>query len=143
MSSERLETRRVIRASAERIFEAWTRPDQLREWWGPQGVRCVEASVDLRVGGAYRIVNELPGGGLITISGEFSLVLPPRLLVYTWGTDPEAAATEQVTLRLEPRGASTEIVIIHERIAGRAIRDQHELGWEGCLDGLAEYLEER
>ena len=62
MSSGRIEVRRLIRAPVERIFAAWTQPDQLRSWWGPPGVRCVEVSVDLSIGGAYRIVNELPNG---------------------------------------------------------------------------------
>ena len=140
MSSERIEVRRVIRAPVERIFAAWTQPVQLRTWWGPRGVRCVDASVDLRVGGAYRIVNELPDGSRITIFGEFTLVSPPRLLSYTWSTDLYDPSREQVTVRLEPQGASTKIVIIHERITYPSAREQHEHGWEGCLDGLREYL---
>ncbi len=140
MSSERIEIRRVIRAPAERIFAAWTQPDQLRTWWGPPGVRCVDATVDLRVGGSYRIVNELPDGSRITISGEFTLVSPPRLLAYTWSTDPNDPQREQVTVRLEPQGASTEIVIVHELITDPSIREEHERGWEGCLDGLREYV---
>jgi|SRR5208283_200982 len=140
MSLERIEVKRVIRATAERIFTALTQPDQLRTWWGPPGVRCVEASTDLRVGGLYRIVNELPDGSRITIFGEFTTVSPPRLLAYTWSTDLQEPATEQVTIRLEPQGTSTEIIIIHEQIADPSIREQHEHGWEGCLDGLQEYL---
>jgi uncharacterized protein YndB with AHSA1/START domain len=140
MSSERIEVRRLIRAPAERIFAAWTQPNQLRTWWGPPGVRCLEASVDLSVGGTYRIVNELSDGSRMTIFGKFTLIVPPRLLTYTWGTDPRDPATEQVTVRFEPRGADTEIVIIHEQIPDPSIREQHKNGWEGCLDGLQEYL---
>jgi len=51
--------RKTIRASAERLFQAWTDPSQLTQWWGPPGVQCIEAQIDLRMGGRYRIANRL------------------------------------------------------------------------------------
>lgn len=68
-----LVVRRTIHASAERLFEAWTQPICLKEWWGPDNVRCVDAEVDLRVGGGYRIANQFPDGKLVWIVGEFEL----------------------------------------------------------------------
>ena len=55
------------------MFAAWTTPELLRQWWGPTGVRCIAAEIDLRVGGTYRIGNEIPDGSVIWISGEFRL----------------------------------------------------------------------
>jgi hypothetical protein len=48
-----LVVRRVIRATPERLFEAWTEPTQILGWWGPEGATCEGAEVDLRVGGRY------------------------------------------------------------------------------------------
>jgi len=59
---DRLEVRKVVRASPERLFSAWTDADQLRRWWGPIGATCPTAHVDLRVGGRYRIENRFPDG---------------------------------------------------------------------------------
>ncbi len=59
-----LVVRRTIKAGPERVFEAWTRPELLLAWWGPRPVRCSGAEVDLRVGGRYRIDNQLPDGAL-------------------------------------------------------------------------------
>jgi glutathione S-transferase len=73
-----LVTRRTIRASASRLFDAWTQPEQLRAWWGPRPVTCAGAEVDLRVGGRYRIDNVLPDGQMLTIEGEFQVVEAPR-----------------------------------------------------------------
>jgi len=56
-----LVVRRTIGASPERVFDAWTKPERLRLWWGPRGVTCTAAEVDLRVGGRYRIANQFPG----------------------------------------------------------------------------------
>lgn len=138
-----LVVRRMIRATPEVLFAAWTQPSQLIKWWGPAGVDCVDAQVDLRVGGAYRIANRFPDGRVVWISGEFELIQPPHSLVYTWQLEPNANSPERVTVRFEARGDATEVVIQHERIADPEARRGHELGWIGCLDGLAEYAQDR
>jgi uncharacterized protein YndB with AHSA1/START domain len=132
--------RRTIRAPAERVFAAWTEPAQLQRWWGPAGVVCTGAEVDLRVGGRYRIGNRLPDGSQIWISGEFEQVVPPHRLVYTWRTEDDAPA-ERVTVRFESRDGATEVIVVHERIATAPLRDGHQQGWQGCLDGLVEYAD--
>jgi len=132
--------RRTIYASVERVFEAWTRPAHLKQWWGPDSVSCADAEIDLRVGGRYRIANQFPDGKLVWIVGEFELVAPPHKLVYTWRLEPDARASERVTVRFEPRDGATEVIVIHDRIPNMAIRDRHEQGWHGCLNGLAEFL---
>ncbi len=73
------------------------------------------------------------------ISGDFEMIDPPHGLVYTWGLEPHRSAPERVTVRFEPRGDLTEVIVLHERISDEAVRDLHEKGWEGCLDGLQEY----
>jgi uncharacterized protein YndB with AHSA1/START domain len=133
--------RRSIRASPERIFDAWTQPQHLKQWWGPKSVECIAAEVDLRVGGRYRIANQFPDGKILWISGEFEAIERPRKLVYTWQVGAQAAGTERVTITFEARGEETEVIVAHERIATDAMRDMHQQGWVGCLDGLVDYLE--
>jgi uncharacterized protein YndB with AHSA1/START domain len=145
-SSQRISliVRKTIPASADRLFDAWTRAEQLRSWWGPAGVECTEAEVDLRVGGRYKLANRLPDGTVIWIRGEFLEISRPHKLVYTWSTDPVDDTTgddeaEQVTVRFETHGASTEVIVVHERVTPEQ-RDGHELGWVGCLDGLIDLV---
>jgi uncharacterized protein YndB with AHSA1/START domain len=133
-----LVTRRTIRASAARLFEAWTQPEQLRAWWGPRPVTCTGAEIDLRVGGRYRISNALPDGTVVVIEGEFEVVEAPRRLVYTWRSGE--GEQSRVTVRFEPRGDTTEVIVVHEQIPNERIRDSHERGWNGCLDGLVRYF---
>jgi uncharacterized protein YndB with AHSA1/START domain len=135
----RLEVRKTIAATPEWLFAAWTQPERLKEWWGPKGVTCIDAVVDLRVGGKYRIGNRLPDGGVLWIIGEYRVVERPTKLVYTWQIESETRAPEIVTVHFEPRENGTEVVVIHERIPDVAIRNQHQNGWQGCLSGLAEY----
>jgi uncharacterized protein YndB with AHSA1/START domain len=145
MSSEHiaLVVRRTIRAPVERVFAAWTQAEQLRRWWGPKTVVCTEAEIDLRVGGAFRIANQFPDGKLLWISGEFLAIEAPVKLIYSWKVgDEPAPATERVTVNFERLGDATQVVVIHERIANPAARDEHEQGWLGCLDGLEVFFRE-
>lgn len=134
-----LVVRQMVQAPPREVYAAWTEPAHLKEWWGPEGVACIGAEMELRVGGAYRIGNRFSDGKVIWLAGNFEAIEPPRLLMYTWGVEP-APATERVTVRFEARGNGTEVIVTHERIASPALRDMHRQGWEGCLVGLADYL---
>lgn len=134
-----LVVRRIIRAPIERVFAAWTRPEHLQRWWGPSGMRCNLAEIDLRVGGRYRIGNQNAAGDIVWIAGEFERIDAPHALVYTWSIGD--ADPERVTVRFEPRDGVTEVVVIHEHITSPPARDRHEHGWHGCIDGLIAWLE--
>ena len=134
--------RRTIKATPERLFAAWTTPEQFVQWWGPPGVTCPGVEMDLRVGGAYRIGNRLPDGKEIWIAGTFERIVPPTALVFSWRLDHTDTPAERVTVRFEARGAATEVVVFHERMADEATRADHEAGWLGCLDGLMAFFED-
>jgi uncharacterized protein YndB with AHSA1/START domain len=135
-----LVVRRIIKATPERVFEAWTNPEQIKKWWGTESISCPDAEVDLRAGGRYRVANQLPDGRVVWISGEFEVVEPPHKLVYTWRMGSDGQDSERVTVRFEPREGATEVIIVHERIPNQKTREAHENGWYGCLDGLVEFL---
>ena len=61
---------RTLKSSPERVFDAFTDPDQLTKWWWPTGFSCPAAEVDLRVGGKYRLAMEWPGS--IPAEAQFS-----------------------------------------------------------------------
>ena len=138
----RLVVSRLIAASPERLFEVWTQPRHIQRWWGPAGVDCPYAEVDLRPGGGYRIANRLADGTTLWITGEFEIVEPPGKLVYTWRTDPSRGDPERVTVTFVAQGDFTEVSVTHELVRDEATMQSHESGWQGCLEGLAEYLAE-
>jgi uncharacterized protein YndB with AHSA1/START domain len=130
-----LVVRRQIRATTERLFAAWTRPELLVCWWGA-------AEIDLRVGGRYRIANRFPDGSTIWIGGVFEAIEAPHRLIYTWQLESHGGPAERVIVRFISRGELTEVEVTHERIPNDAARTSHERGWVGCLDGLVRYMEQ-
>jgi uncharacterized protein YndB with AHSA1/START domain len=135
-----LMVRRIVKATPTRVFNAWTNPEALMAWWGPKGVSCPDAEVDLNVGGKFRIANLLPDGSLLWIHGLFEEINPPQKLVYSWISSDEQPAPERVIVRFKRVDEGTEIVIMHERIGNQAMVEAHRHGWEGCLDGLVNYV---
>lgn len=140
MDATQLSITRVIRAPREAVFEAWTTPGLLMKWWGPPGVECPEAEVDLREGGEYRIANRHADGSVIWISGVFERVRPPEELVYSWNLGMPGADGSRVTVEFRLHDEGTELVLLHERLATEA-REMHLQGWTGCLDGLQALFE--
>ncbi|MBX2800536.1 MAG: SRPBCC domain-containing protein [Myxococcales bacterium] len=130
---------RRIRAPIARVFAAWTQPAHLLSWWGPTGVACVQAEVDLRVGGRYLLANRMPTGDVVRIEGVFEQIEPERRLVYTWSVDGRDSG-QRVTVRFVAHGAQTDVHVVHERIPTEPERAGHEAGWIGCLQGLATHL---
>lgn len=134
-----LNLRRIFKAPREKVFRAWTDPEELKKWWGPEGYATASAEVDLRVGGKYRLgMRKLPDGEIFYLSGIYREVRPPERLVYTWRWEAEPDYGETlVTVEFREVKGSTEVVLTHERFPTEKARDDHNRGWSGCLDRLA------
>jgi len=134
-----LRLQRTFAAFRERVFKAWTDPEELKRWWGPEGYVTPSADVQLRVGGTYRLgMRKLPDGEIFYLAGTYREVRPPERLVYTWRWEAEPEHGETlVTVEFHDRGGSTEVVVTHELFPDQKIRDDHNRGWSGCLDRLA------
>jgi uncharacterized protein YndB with AHSA1/START domain len=143
MSGLNLMVRRHVAAPPHRLFAAWTTPELLLEWWGPDGAGAIDAEVDLRAGGAWRIANKMPDGSVLWIGGVFESVTPPGSLVYSWRPENSDAPPERVMVTFRADGTGTEITVLHEYISNETLRSGHETGWQGCLQGLAAFAEVR
>ena len=135
-----LRVTQVIRAAPAEVFQAWTDPTHLRAWFCPAWATVVSATVDLRVGGRYRIVISREGA-LHTATGVYREITPPRRLVFTWDWEEEGEAMGEtvVTVELRPHDAGTEVVLTHERLPEPRV-PRHAQAWASCLEHLASHL---
>ena len=134
---------RTIRAPREKVFRAWTDPDELVKWWGPEGCSSPGAEIDLRPGGRYRIAMTTPEKKGIYSLGEYREVVPPERLVFTWIWEgpPEMAGVETlITLYFREKEEATEIHLTHERFPTEKDRENHEWGWNSSLDCLEKFF---
>ncbi|MEE6263089.1 SRPBCC family protein [Plantactinospora sonchi] len=72
------------------VFDALTRPELLRRWFGAQGWQLVVCEVDLRVGGAWRFESRGPAGAWMGHSGVYQVIRPAERLVYTERYDDQS-----------------------------------------------------
>ena len=138
-----LEIKRVINAPPTRVYEAWIDPAQLKEWWGPEGVRTRSLSSDARVGGKYRwdLVNQ--EGEEMSVFGEYRELVPEKRIVFTWQWDDDKVwenRTSLVTIELFDRDGGTEVRLRHEQLPSEESRDRHSEGWNSLLNRLEQFL---
>ncbi len=130
---------RTLRASAARIFDAWTRPEHMVRWWGPTGFTARDVSVDLRPGGRFRITMVPPQGEPFMLGGEYREIVPGVKLVMTWRYDGPGVtdhAESVVTVELAPEGDGTRLTLTHVFAKPSPAAAQYEQGWAGSLDKL-------
>jgi len=133
-----VQLRRRVKATAEQIFDLWTKPDLMIRWMSPYpgAVHC-KASCDLRPGGAFSLVMSSEESSR-EVSGTYVEVDRPRKLVFTWIGPLTNNVNTLVTVELYPSGDETDLVLTHERLPTRAIFDGHTRGWGNILDHLAD-----
>lgn len=139
-----LELNRRIRTRRERVFEAWTKPDQLKQWFAvSEGHTTPIAEVDLKVGGKYRLGMKAPGNNPILIAGGvYQEIVYPERLVFTWrweSGDPNETET-LVTVEFHEQDDMTNVMLKHELFTDIPQRDSHGEGWAGCLDNLVRLM---
>lgn len=122
-----------LNARREHVFAAWTRPELLVRWWGPDA----QAEVDLRVGGRYRLSMQFEWGALVCVR-EYREIVPPERLVFTfaWEGDPSGEET-RVTLLLREVEGGTELILRHEGFGDARVAEHHRAGWLDCVGRLA------
>jgi uncharacterized protein YndB with AHSA1/START domain len=133
-----VQIRRRVKASAEQIFDLWTKPDLMVRWMSPYpGAVDCKASSDLRPGGAFSLVMTSAESSR-EVSGTYVHIDRPRKLVFTWIGPLTNNVNTLVTVELTPRGDETDLVLTHERLPTSAIVEGHTRGWGHILDHLAD-----
>jgi len=152
---------RVFDAPREVVWECFTKPERMKEWWGPKGSVIVASKMDLRVGGTYHGAMRDPGGRVMWAKFVYREIVAPERLVWVHSFSDEAGGLTRhpmspswplkllttvtlaqapenktaLTLRWSPLEATEE-----ERKTFDAAHDGMRGGWGGSFDQLDAYL---
>jgi len=149
---------RIIDASLEMVWRAWTEPEQMSRWWGPEFYTSPECRIDLRVGGKYVFCMRAPqemGGGDSYTAGVYQKIVPMERLEFTQGLadqdgnriDPAQAGMppdfpqELYTIvTFKARGEMTELTIIERSWTMSQMYVYSYAGTQQMIDKLSVYL---
>jgi uncharacterized protein YndB with AHSA1/START domain len=131
-----LTVRREIRASAERLFDAWLDPASVARWMCPGDIERADAQIDPKVDGQFRIV--MHGKETLHVhTGTYRVIDRPRRLVFTWASSATRQIETLVTVEFHVRAATTEVVLTQEDLPDEVSFQQHAEGWGQILELLA------
>lgn len=146
---------RTYDASPEMVWQAWTNPEELKQWWGPNDVIIPECEVDLRVGGKFYIVMEA-GEGMGPYKGtrwpmqaEFTVVEPNAKLAYTaqaWteGQKDETTIDQTTEITMAEENGKTKVkvkaAIFKAGPGAKMAAEGMEYGFTQQLDKLNGFL---
>ncbi len=135
----RVVVRRRMPVARELVYESWIDPEGLKEWMCPGDVVSAEATLDVRVGGAFRIIMRRKNAVHEHV-GTYQVVEPPSKLVFTWSGLENPAEITLVTVDFLPHGDESELVITHERFTKGDVAERYEMGWGTIATKFAAYL---
>jgi uncharacterized protein YndB with AHSA1/START domain len=137
-----LKIERTFQAPAEAVFDAWTSPEVMRRWFhGEHAWQTPHAEVDLRLGGAVRVVMRDPDKGLDHGGGgHYTEIDSPRRLAFTWTWDDEPDRETLLELDFEEVDGATKVTLTHSGLRDHEVVVSHEGGWSNALDNLGEAL---
>jgi uncharacterized protein YndB with AHSA1/START domain len=134
---------RVFNAPRSLAFEAFTKPELLKRWFGPRGWSLAVCEVDLRIGGGFRFVLRSPEGKTMGMRGTYCEIETPYRSVHTETFDDLPGEPKVTTLLTEQDGRTTMTATIaysSEEVRDAVLRSGMEHGAAESYYRLAELL---
>jgi len=137
---------RIFDAPPAAVFRAWTDPELLVKWWGPEGCSATVTKLDLQPGGTWRTSIINADGEEHFVGGTYQEINPPERLVFTWAWENVEVKNSTpghqttITLEFQDHDGSTEMVLTQTRFESTDIRDLHDTGWSSSLNCLNNIL---
>lgn len=167
MADQQIVITRIFHAPVDKVWRAWTEPEHIKQWWGPEGFTAPSIKNDLRVGGTYIYAMHGPAGTEwdkdMYSGGEYREVVPYEKLVVTdYFCDeqgnkispadselesPDFPEEQEVTILFEDLGSGqTKLSIIYPKPETEAqwqamVKSGMQEGWASSLDKLASVLQ--
>lgn len=141
-----IEFRRFFKAPPSLIFQMFTNPEHVRQWWGPRILDLVTCDIDLRVGGTYTFTLRTPDGQNFTMNGVYQEITAPHRLasIFTLDVAPDNEVTESFTFEEVDGGTLLHGIDRHHSIEARNQQTENGMMEAGLADQylrLAELLQ--
>lgn len=143
MSNNSVSLHRVLKASPEKVYRAFTEANAIAAWLPPYGFTCTVHEMKAEVGGTYKMsFHNFSTGNGHSFGGKYLELKPGELLKYNdQFDDPNLPGIMTTTVRLEKSVAGTSIKIVQEGIPEQIPADMCYLGWQESLEKLAKLVE--
>lgn len=135
---------RVFRAPRQLVYDAFSKPEILKRWFGPRGWSLVTCDIDLRVGGGFRFVLRGPDGRDMGMRGTYRELQPPERSVHMESFDDFPGESQVTAVFTEHDGETTLVATIEypsKEVRDAVIQSGMEHGAAESYDKLSELLE--
>ena len=135
-----IQIERQFDVDVDKLFRAWTEPEQLKQWWQPMGHPLTNVVNELKEGGK---VEYHVGDAGLQITGTYSEVAQNEKLVYSWIWNMNDEGSESgytLNISFSSEGEGSKIHIVQEGFSGPEFLKPHQDGWEKGLNDLSSYL---
>jgi uncharacterized protein YndB with AHSA1/START domain len=134
---------RLIDAPRRLVFKAWTQPEHIARWWGPQGFTTIHCEMDIRVGGTYRFGMRSQQGVEHWKRGVYREIVEPERIVFTFAwedSDDNPGHELLTTVIFAEEGTKTRLTLRQTGFETTAGHDDHIIGWTSCFQRFADYV---
>ncbi len=125
------------------VFEAWTKPEHVSQWWDPNGLPLAVCEIDLRPDGTFRWINQGPDGAHHPFTGTYLEIAPGRLLKFTVVSSSSDAPSVGTLVFREDQGQTDFSLTIECASVGQRdalLKMRVDVGTAHTLENLANYV---
>lgn len=143
MSENKVSLHRVLKATPEKVYRAFTEADAMATWLPPYGYICIVHEMKVEVGGTYKMsFKNFSTGNSHSFGGKYVEIKPNEFLKYTdVFDDPNLPGEMVTTVWLQKVLCGTDIKIVQENIPAVIPAEMCYLGWQECLEKLTKLVE--
>ena len=143
MADNSVSLHRVLKATPEKVYRAFTEANALASWLPPYGFLCTVHELNAKVGGTYKMsFHNFSTGNSHSFGGKYIEIKPNEFIKYTdQFDDPNLPGEMVTTVWLNKVMAGTELKVVQEGIPSMLQIDMCYLGWQESLDKLTKLVE--
>ena len=143
MYTEPLIIKRTLNCSKRQLFDAWSKPEIISQWFfaSPSKVKNSSVENSFCIGGRWSVTMYFDDGSDATMDGEYKEIIRYSRIVFSWNSSIAIDSLVELTFgELSANRASLKLV--HSQLISEESKALHNRGWGACLDNLEKYLDE-